>query len=167
QAALAVPALRVVQIALRIGRAEDVAGALQADAGAQLGLIDQGEPGLVGQGDQALFDELEVALDLLLVAADAEAEGVLQHDGQQLGGGLAAQDRAFEAGGQQPGDAADVVDVHVGGDQGANAVEGEVDGQVVGAGPAFDGGFRALEQAAVDQQAVLVVHVELVAGASD
>src|SRR5690606_1551421 len=73
----------------------------------------------------------------------------------------------FEAGGQQPGDAADVVDVHVGGDQGANAVEGEVDGQVVGAGAAFGSGFRALEQAAVDQQAVLVVHVELMAGASD
>src|SRR5690606_14213887 len=91
--------LRIMQVDLYIGGTEDVPSTLQADAATQVRLINQAEPGFVGQGDDALLDHLYIALDLFLVAAEAGFEGILQNDGQQLGRGLAAQDRALEAGG--------------------------------------------------------------------
>ncbi|MNJ64920.1 hypothetical protein D3C77_609050 [compost metagenome] len=80
--ALFCPGLRIAQVDLHIGGAEDVSGTLQADAAGQLRLVDEAEPGFVGQGDDALLDQLEVALDLFLVAAEAQFEGVFQDDGQ-------------------------------------------------------------------------------------
>ncbi|MNU10085.1 hypothetical protein D3C72_2570370 [compost metagenome] len=71
-----------MQIDFHIGRAEDVPGALQADAANQARAFVQAEPGFVGQGDDALLDQFDVALDLLLIATEAELEGVFEHDGQ-------------------------------------------------------------------------------------
>ncbi len=58
---------------------------LQADTANEVGRISQTEPGVVGQSDDALLDQLYIALDLLLVATDAELEGIFQHNGQQFG----------------------------------------------------------------------------------
>src|SRR5690606_9482277 len=145
---------------------EYVPSSLQADATAQVRLINQAEPGFVGQGDDALLDHLYIALDQFQVTAEAELEGILEYDGQQLGRRLAAQDRAFEAGGQQIGDASDMVDMDMGRNQRMNAIEGKFDIQSVCAGLALGRDFRTLKQPAVDQQAVLRVHVQLMAGAS-
>ncbi len=46
----------IVQVDLHISRAEDMPGALQANAADQVLCIVQGEPCFVGQGDDALFD---------------------------------------------------------------------------------------------------------------
>lgn len=122
-------------------------------------------PLVVGDGDQAFVDQFQVVFHRFGLPAEAEFEGVFEHQGQQPGGGLAAQDRAFEAGRQQPGYAAHVVDVHVGHQQGAHGADVEADGQFVGA--AAWGGVVALEQAAVDQQAGVRGHDQFVAGTGD
>jgi hypothetical protein len=46
-----------------------MASALQTNAGAELGHVGQAEPLLVGQDDDALLNQLEVALNMLLIAA--------------------------------------------------------------------------------------------------
>ncbi len=61
----------VEHIRLDISRAEDMAGALQTDPGTQRGVVMQGKPGFEGQGNDSHLDEREVALDLCLVATDA------------------------------------------------------------------------------------------------
>lgn len=155
----------VLEVDLYVRGAEDMAGALQADAGMEFVGVRQGEPVLVRQGDDALLDERDVLLDLFLVAAETEFEGILEDDRQELRGGLAAQDWPVEAGGQQIGNAAHVVDMYVGGDQRLDGIDGELDVQPIGTSAAAGGGFRALEQAAVDQHAGALVHVQLVAGA--
>ena len=106
-----------------------MAGALQADAGVVVHAV----PLVVGDGDEPLVDQFQVVVHCFGLPAEAEVEGVFEHQGQQPGGGLAAKDRAFETRGQQPGDAAHVVDVHVGHQQGAHGADVEVDGQFVGA----------------------------------
>lgn len=127
--------------------------------------LSQSEPGLAGQGDDALFNQFEVALDLLLIATETQLEGVFEHDGQQFGRGLAAENRPLETGSQQIGNTPDVIDMHVGGDQGLDRIQEELDGPSIGRGFALGRGFRALEQAAVDQPAVLGAHQQLMAGA--
>lgn len=112
--AFVLAARRVGQVDFHIGRAEDMPGALQANARDQLVVLDQSEPVLMRQRHEMLLDSLEVALDLRLVAADVELEGVLQHDGQEPGRRLPAEDRPVEARGEQIGNASDVIDVHIG-----------------------------------------------------
>ncbi|MNG21924.1 hypothetical protein D3C84_1063480 [compost metagenome] len=55
----------------------------------------------------------------------------------------------------------------MGGDQGLDRVHEKVDSQAISPGFAFRRSFRALEQAAVDQQTVLGIHLQLVTGAGD
>ena len=119
---------------------------------------------IVGQRDDAFLYLLEVALDLLLVTTEGEFEGVLEHDGQQFGRGLTAEDRPLEAGGQQIGNAPHMVGVHMGDDQRANALEREFDKLVVGPRTEWRR-IGALEQAAVDKDAAVLGDMQLVAGA--
>src|SRR5690606_18816472 len=49
----------------------------------------------------------------------------------------------------------------------ANALDGEVDGQPAGASATLGRGFFALDQAAGDEQAVLLGHAQLMTGAGD
>ena len=63
--------LGIVQVDFHIDRAENIPDALQAYAADQVLGVVQGEPGLVGQGDDALLDQPDVALDLLLIATEA------------------------------------------------------------------------------------------------
>ena len=157
----------VVEVALHIGGAEDVPGALQADAQARAGRVHQGEPVLVRQGDEALLDEFQVALQGATVAGDTETEGVFEDDGQQPGGRLAAENGPLEAGRQQVGNAPHVVDVHMGCHQRADGGDVKVDVRPGGAGLAVGRDFGTLEQTAVDQQAMRVVRDQLMAGAGD
>src|SRR5690606_8543504 len=61
---------RVGKVEFDIGRAEDMAGTLQTNPAVQAWGFMQGEPGLIGQRDDALLDQIYIALDLLLVPAD-------------------------------------------------------------------------------------------------
>ncbi|MCY1369079.1 hypothetical protein D9M69_560980 [compost metagenome] len=54
--ALLFAGLGIVQVDFQVGRVEDMSGALQADAADQALRVMQGEPGLAGQGDDALLD---------------------------------------------------------------------------------------------------------------
>lgn len=156
---------RVGQVDFDVGRAEDVAGALQADARHKRVGFDQGEPLVVRQGQQALFDPFDIARYLFVVPAEAELECVFEDNGQQLGRRLATEDRPLEPCSQQIGNPPDVVDMHVGDDQRLDGLQREFDGQLPCARPAIGGGFAALEKAAVDQQAAGRVHMQLMAGA--
>lgn len=115
----------VLHVAFDVGGAEQVAGALEADAAGRVLVVDQGVPGFEGHRDDVLVEEVDEALDLSGGVADAEAVGVFEDQGQELGGGFAAEDWAAEAGGQECGDAADVVQVDMGDDQGLDAGGGE------------------------------------------
>ncbi len=88
-------------------------GTLQTDPGMKRGVVMQGEPGFVGQGDDSRLDERKVALNLRLIAADAQSK----HNRQELGRGFTAEDRAAESGREQIRNAADMVDVHMRDDQ--------------------------------------------------
>lgn len=138
-------------------------GALEADAAFEAGGLGDGVPLVEGERDDQAVQQVQVAGDLCGFAGDAEAVGVFEDQRQEFRGGLAAQDRASVAGGQECGDAADVVEVDVGDDQGLDAGDGEIEG----GGLAVGGGVGALFQAAVDQQAVGGVEVELMAGTGD
>lgn len=89
----------VMDIAFNIGRTEDMAGALQADADADadalVRAVEQCEPVLVGQRNYALLDQFQVVLDHLGLATDTELEGVFEHERQQSRRGLAAQNQAL------------------------------------------------------------------------
>lgn len=56
---------------------------LHTDAAMQVLTILQCEPSLVRQGDDALLDNCQVTLDLLLMAAEAQLESIPQHDEQK------------------------------------------------------------------------------------
>ena len=60
----------------------------------------------------------------------------------------------FESGGDQPGQSAYMVDMHVGGDERTDRIQGKLDGQGVYTG-ASGRGFCPLKQAAVNQQAIV------------
>ena len=155
------------ELALDVGRAEDVAGALQADPAARVRAAIHQVPLAVGQRADARLHLAEVALDQGAVAAHTHREGVGEHGGQQACRGLAAQDRPLEASGEQPRQAAAMVDVDVGQHQRANTLEREIDLQPVGGRAPVGRGLRALEQAAVDQQAVAPLDEKLVTGTGD
>src|SRR5690606_41387877 len=78
-----------------------------------------------------------------------------------------SHDRPIEASGQEPGDAAHVINMDMGDDQGANTMDREIDVQIVGVRPAARRTVAALEQTAVDQQAVLFVEHQFMCGAGD
>src|SRR3990167_250842 len=118
----------VMQIDFHIGRTEDMPRALQANTTDQRLAVVQGEPGVVRQRNNALLDQFDITLDLFLVATEAKLEGIFQDDGQQLGRRLTAEYRAFEAGSQKIGNAPDMVDMHMGRDQGLDDIQREFDG---------------------------------------
>lgn len=153
----------VLHIDFHIGGAEHMGSALQPHLGMQAFVIVQGEPVIVGQRDDSLLHLLEVALDLFLVTAEGEFERVLQHDGQQFGRGITAEDRPLEAGGQQIGNASHMVGMHMGNDQRVNAIQGEFNTLMVGPRTKRRG-IGALKKPAVDQQAAVLRHMQLVAG---
>ncbi|MNP00718.1 hypothetical protein D3C76_925130 [compost metagenome] len=155
--------LRVLHIAFDIGRTQQMPGALQANATGEPWLLDQGVPLLERQGHDQVANELQVPCHLGGLAADAQLVGVFQHQWQQPGGRLAAQDGATVAGSQQCRDAANVVEMHMGDDQGLDALHAETEWCRCCAWR----GLGALLQAAVDQQAGGRVEVQLMAGASD
>lgn len=161
-----VPARRPFYVAFHVGGAEDVPCSSQPYSYLAVAGVQGGVPLVVGQRHQAPFDHPQVTVDVVWPAAEAQFEGVLEDDGQQLRRGLAAEDRAFEARRQQPGYSAHVVYVHVGDYQGLDRGHREIDGQVIGVGAA-GALVAALEQAAVHQQAVLVVQTQFVGGSGD
>ncbi|WP_137885653.1 hypothetical protein [Pseudomonas sp. 2FE] len=73
--------------------------------------------------------------------------------------------RPLETGDKQVGYASDVVYEQVDYDQCLDHILGKFDEQTIGVNFVFSGGFRPLEQAAVNQQPVLGIHQELTAGA--
>lgn len=141
----------VLHVAFDVGGAEQVAGALEADAAGGVVVVGQGVPGFEGDGVDVVVEQGDEAFDLGGVVGDAEAVGVFEDQGEELGGGFAADDRAAEAGGQEGGDAAYVVEVDVGDDEGLDAGGGESEWLGVG----VDGCVGALFEAAVDEEAGL------------
>src|SRR5690606_28816823 len=109
----------------------------------------------------------QVALDQRPVATHPHREGVGEHRGQQARGGLAAQDRPLEAGSEQPWQAAAVVDVNMSEHERTDALEREIDLEAVGGRAPVRRGLRALEKAAIDQQAIAPLDEELVTGSGD
>jgi len=129
-------------------------------------LAGQVHPLPIGHGHDALAQHREHLLNEPPVARKAHLQRILQHQRQQLRRGRAAQDRPAIAGGQQVGQAADVVDVHVRHDQRLNRRHRKADLQLLGAG-AVGRRLRALEQAAVDEHGAPVGQRQLVTGAGD
>ncbi|SEL61039.1 hypothetical protein SAMN05444515_12415 [Ectothiorhodospira marina] len=142
-----------------------MAGALQAHAQVVALVLDEGVPGAVFQGHEAVVDFGEEAFDELLIAGEADLEGIFDHQGQQPGRGDGAEDGAGVAGGQQVGQSADVVDVHVGDHKRQDVVHGE--GHAVLFEAVLALGILALEEATVDQQGPVGVQLQAVAAASD
>ena len=60
-----------------------------------------------------------------------------------------------------------MVDVHMGQHQRADVLHGEGDVETICGGPPIGGGLRALEQPAVDQNAVVTLDEKLMARAGD
>jgi hypothetical protein len=157
----ALPVRSLRQFAFDVGRAEDVAGRGELDA--QAGVAgDDAVPRFVGQGDELAADLRQEAFDQHLVAGETDLEGVFEDQRQQGGGSLAADDRPAVSGGQQVGDAADMVDMDMTDDQRAHPIDRKGDGQPISA-CAFPGGFSPLEEAAVHQQGLSIGQAELVA----
>src|SRR5690606_15721066 len=122
--------------------------------------IEQRVPLLVGQGQQALFKDVQVLLDQAALTTDAKFECIFQNQRQQFRRRLGADDGPTEARRQQPGNAAHVIDVDVGGNQGSDSADVKVDVLTLAAVIRL----FTLEQATVDQQAVVGVYMQLVAG---
>src|SRR5690606_6966028 len=117
--------LRGAELQLDISRTQYVTGWLQAHlAHSFVGFV-QREPVAVGQGDDAFLHYPKVALQQCLIAADGKTEGVLEDNGQQLSGWLAAQDGSFEARGEQVRNASDMVNVDMGHNQRLDAFDGK------------------------------------------
>jgi hypothetical protein len=104
-----------------------VAGGLELDG--QLPPLPRRDlaPPAVGEGDDEAFNALQGLLDQAAVAGDADLEGVFEHQGEENGARLAAQDGSVESGGEQPGNAPDVVEMDVGDDQGADVSNRKID----------------------------------------
>ncbi|MNO81024.1 hypothetical protein D3C76_722490 [compost metagenome] len=73
--------------------------ALQADAASNTRALDHRVPLLERQRHNKVTDQIDVPRHLRRLAADAQPVGVFQHQRQQPGRGLAAQDGAAEASG--------------------------------------------------------------------
>ncbi len=104
-----------------------MAGTLQADTRFQLFGIYQREPMLIRQRDEAAFNNVDVTFDTLLVAAEAQLEGIFKNDGQEFCRGLAAKYRPREACRQQIGNTPDMVDVYMGDHQRLDGIQRKVD----------------------------------------
>ncbi len=77
----AVPRRRL-QVELHVRRAQHVPGRLQAHlAPGRVGVV-EAEPVVIGQRDDALLDDLQVPLEIGLVAAYGQAERIFEHDRQ-------------------------------------------------------------------------------------
>jgi hypothetical protein len=128
--------------------------------------VDQRVPPTKGQGHDALAQRAEHAADQPGVTREADLQRVFDDHRQQQRRGLAAHDRPREPGRQQVGDAADMVDVHMGHHQRPHAVERKADLQPLRPGTV---GRRlgTLEQPAIDQHRLAVGEFQLVAGAGD
>lgn len=87
-------------IAFEIGRTQQMAGTLQADATLEAGALDQGVPMLERQWHDKVADKIKVSRHLGRVTADTQLIGVFQHQRQQPGGRLATKDGAAVAGSQ-------------------------------------------------------------------
>lgn len=107
----------LAQVAFDVGGAEDVAGGFESEA--QAGVAG-GErvPLAVGEGDGELADAVEHAGDERGVARDADLEGIFDDEWEQVGGGLTTIDGRLEAGGEQVGQAADMIDMYMCDDEG-------------------------------------------------
>src|SRR5690606_24694276 len=110
-------------------------------------LIEHLVPLTISHRHNAVSDNTQYTINQCPIPREADFQRVFQDLRQHDGRGFRANDRAVETGGEQVGDAAHVVDVHVGDDESADVIDGEIDGQVLGSAAAF--GFVALEQAAV------------------
>lgn len=100
------------------------------------------------------------------IAGEADLEGIFQDHGQQFRRGLAAIDRAIETGGEQIGDAAYMVDMHMSNQHCLDVVHREIDFLAVRSSAVWRT-LIALEQAAVDQHAAAIRQLQFVAGAGD
>ncbi len=140
-------------------------GPLQPNASFQLLAVHWGEPLLVGNRDDALLNQLEVALNLFLISAKAELEGIFQHDWQEPGRWLTTENKPFEAGCKQVGDAANVVDMNMRRDHSQHALQRKLDSEPFGTGTLTWRGFFPLEQTAIYEQGMLIVHLQLIARA--
>lgn len=156
----------VMYVAFDPGRTQDMPGRLEADAAAQVVPPNHFNPLSIGLATQHRLNHANKPAGQLPVTLHAHQEGILQHGGHQHGRRLGTVHRPLEAGSNQPGQAADMVDVDVGGDQGLDAVEFEFDGQAMGSS-SLNGAFHALKQTAVDQQTVFGAQPELMAGAGN
>src|SRR5690606_56875 len=124
---LALPCLRIIQIDFHIGGTNDMAGPLQADTRVQFVGIYQREPMLIRQSDEAAFNNVDVTLDTLLVAAEAQLEGIFKNDGQEFCRSLAAKNRPIEDCSQQIGNTPDMVDVYMGYNKRLDGIQRKVD----------------------------------------
>lgn len=122
---------------------------------------------LVRQRPQALFDQLEVTLNIVLVTAEAQLESIFKDDRQQFGRRLAAVNRALEAGSEKVGNPPHMVDMHMRDDERLDGGVGELDSRLPCPGAPARRGFAALKQAAIDQQTALGIHMHLMAGTGD
>lgn len=164
----ALAARAVADVEFRIGGAEDVSRALQAQAQRRGGVVDEHLPFVVVDGDRLLADHQQRGFDEPLVAGEADFQRVFDHQRQECGRRLGAVDRPAETGRQQVWKAAHVVNVHVGDHQGPHVIDGEVDPLAVRFIAAT--GLRTLEQATVDQDGVVRVQLQAMAtsgGAGD
>src|SRR5690606_7326642 len=116
-----------------------------------LTFIEHPMPLTIGHRYNTGTNEIQHPIDQGPIPREADFQGVFQNFREHDGGRFRANDRAVETGGQQIGNATNVVNVYVGDDQGADVIDGEIDGQALGGAAGF--GFGALEQAAVYQDA--------------
>src|SRR5690554_7307430 len=104
-------------------------------------------PAAIRQQHHSRPDQLQNTVNQSPIPSEANLQGIFQDFRKHNGGRFGADDGAVKAGGEQVGNAAHVVDVYVGDHQGADVVDGEIDGEICGGGAS--GFFLALEQAAV------------------
>ena len=95
--------------------------------------------------------------DLPFVTGETYFQGILENGWQEVCGGQAAENRPFEACGNQVGQAADMIDVDVGNDQATKMFDGKGDLQLFVR-------FFALKDPAIDQKATFLGDTQFVAG---
>ena len=114
-------------------------------------------PAVVINRMQLVLDDFQKMLDLPFVTGEADFQSILENGWQEQGGGPTAENRPFEACGNQVGQAAEVINVNVGNDQATEMLDGKGDLQL-------SVRFFALEDPAIDQKAALFGDTQFVAG---
>lgn len=137
-------------------------GAAQADRRLFARALVHAVPLVEGQRPQQTLYPAQIPVYRLRLAADGQLKGVLQHDRQQLGAGLAAIDRPVKTGGQQPGNTPHMIEMHMGDHQRPDVADIEFDFGAPGIGTVRPP-VTALKQAAIDQQPRVVVQRQFVA----